>query len=607
MLVLFDEASIRASGKFPFDRQVLAAALQRLGAAGAQRIFLDATLAGAEDDVSDRALETALADIGPSRLAVLSGSLVPGSQDFLTRPITRFSPHVTVAGFESVRDSDLNVRRILQRDADPAPSAGLWLARGESPSPMPSQGRAEQGLDLRFDPHSLPRVSVMDLMRPEFDAARIRGSLVILGLDAFAGDYEAPVPLHGLVSHPELVGLSAATELAPHKLVRLSLLSAIPLTLALTALVAVIVAPINFIAGLAWLAGFSLAWFEFVVHVLHETGILVPVLPPILSCLIVWQALSFQQSPVMTLARRLWQNLLGVREVALASAIDVMADPALVFDKCGRVVATNAPMRYLVGNGRRAGKPITRLEQVLADESARMIGILAQAPLGGSTQMLEIEGVNATGVERSFQVSIAVVQGLTGRLGIATFKDVTRARERERELTKLAFRDGLTGLANRIALRTRLASLESAPRREPFALLLVDLDGFKKVNDSLGHHAGDLLLKQVADRIQAVVAPDDLAARLGGDEFDIACCRADEISSNAVARAIICELTRPFDLEGARAEIGGSIGIAMWPYDDERATEVLKKADLAMYAAKQQKPAIARYSQAGPLILGKLA
>jgi diguanylate cyclase (GGDEF)-like protein len=158
------------------------------------------------------------------------------------------------------------------------------------------------------------------------------------------------------------------------------------------------------------------------------------------------------------------------------------------------------------------------------------------------------------------------------------------------QLETLALHDPLTGLANRRLLQDRVRMALKHVRRErgQMALLYLDLDGFKAVNDSLGHHAGDVLLQQVAERLQGAVRADDTVARLGGDEFMVALSRVAGAKEAArVADKIIEALAEPYDLEGAAARVTASIGLALYPEHGDNADALMQGADAALYEAKE--------------------
>jgi diguanylate cyclase (GGDEF)-like protein len=172
---------------------------------------------------------------------------------------------------------------------------------------------------------------------------------------------------------------------------------------------------------------------------------------------------------------------------------------------------------------------------------------------------------------------------------VATHEDITERREVELRIAHMAHHDALTGLPNRIRFREEMIeALAGVNCGETLAVLCVDLDHFKDVNDTLGHPLGDVLLRQVSERLQNCVRASDAVARLGGDEFAVIQTAANQpVTATAMANRIIQELQVPFDLGGHQAVIGASIGISVAPSDGDDVDELLKKADLALYRAKE--------------------
>ncbi len=177
------------------------------------------------------------------------------------------------------------------------------------------------------------------------------------------------------------------------------------------------------------------------------------------------------------------------------------------------------------------------------------------------------------------------------RLMIAIVRDITAAKVQENRLRHQAVHDSLTNLPNRLLLSDRLAqALRSAAREhKPLALLLLDLDRFKEINDTLGHHLGDLLLIHFAQRLHDCIRDSDTIARLGGDEFAILLPAASGLDrAQAVSERIVQAVQQPFEVtEGLRLEIGVSIGIALFPDHADDPARLLQCADVAMYAAKK--------------------
>ena len=170
------------------------------------------------------------------------------------------------------------------------------------------------------------------------------------------------------------------------------------------------------------------------------------------------------------------------------------------------------------------------------------------------------------------------------------YSDISERKKAERKLFHDAFHDALTGLPNRTLFTERLdRSLRRAQRRDDyqFATIFLDLDGFKGVNDALGHAAGDALLIQVARRLEGCLRPGDTTARLGGDEFTLILDDlANSLDAVRVAERVLKALDRPFDLSGREAKISGSLGIAFSSSGYDNIDDLMRDADIAMYRAK---------------------
>ena len=179
---------------------------------------------------------------------------------------------------------------------------------------------------------------------------------------------------------------------------------------------------------------------------------------------------------------------------------------------------------------------------------------------------------------------------IIGTMGIS--HNITDRKESELRIRYMALHDALTGLPNRILLEDRLGQAITLARRnqKSVALLMLDLDRFKDINDSFGHYVGDRLLEEVSKRLHASLRDSDILARLGGDEFVIGVPMvADNREIETVAHKILSTLSAPFRIEGRELQIGASIGISVYPVDGENSEALLQFADAAMYAAKKRR------------------
>ena len=165
---------------------------------------------------------------------------------------------------------------------------------------------------------------------------------------------------------------------------------------------------------------------------------------------------------------------------------------------------------------------------------------------------------------------------------------VARLRRQAHDSHHQALHDGLTGLPNRAMFREQVQAAATGPAVSGFAVLLMDLDKFKEVNDTLGHHNGDRVLIAVAERLRESMRPSDVVARLGGDEFGILLEGVGTPEdATALAERLLEALTRPFDVQGLTLEVGASIGIALFPTHGRDVDTLVQRADVAMYEAKR--------------------
>jgi diguanylate cyclase (GGDEF)-like protein/PAS domain S-box-containing protein len=212
--------------------------------------------------------------------------------------------------------------------------------------------------------------------------------------------------------------------------------------------------------------------------------------------------------------------------------------------------------------------------------------------MSGENGILEFEVVGLNGTRRWLETHATPMRNadgkITGLLGIT--RDITERKKSEDRISYLANFDSLTGLPNRIQMDDHLRyTLSLAKRNEGvFALMFLDLDHFKDINDTLGHSTGDLLLVQVAKRLSAVLREEDTISRMGGDEFILLLPASDANGAAQVAQKLLDSISQPFLLEGHELSVSASIGIALYPADGSDIEILSKNADAAMYRAKQE-------------------
>ena len=290
------------------------------------------------------------------------------------------------------------------------------------------------------------------------------------------------------------------------------------------------------------------------------------------------------------------ETVLRVERDRAQTYLDVASTLLVILYADGTVGLINRHGRQLLGDpaGELVGS--SWVDQVVApedrDAAREILGRLLADEKSG-VDHFESDIVTRAGARRRMAWQVTSLADAKGRmLAVLSGQDITDRVRAEAELRKLAFFDALTGLPNRAQLESRLrAAVTRARRRDrAVALLLVDLDNFKLVNDSLGHPAGDRLLRRVAGRLRGAEGEGALLARTGGDEFMVLAGDLPRDSAEAAAREaadqLALRLAKPFTISGAEFHVEASIGISLFPEDADGAEELLQHADVAMYQSK---------------------
>jgi diguanylate cyclase (GGDEF)-like protein len=272
-------------------------------------------------------------------------------------------------------------------------------------------------------------------------------------------------------------------------------------------------------------------------------------------------------------------------------AVNAMAQGLCMFDRDHRLTVSNPRFREILG-----------LPSTMMTSGTTLAALIRGTVASGSVSVANIRYLknalkSANDLSQAMSTTWDIKDGRSLLITLEcmpddgwlmTIADITERRRAEAQIAHMARHDGLTGLDNRTEFRDRLeTAARLAARGMPHAVLFLDLDHFKNVNDAWGHPVGDALLQAVTSRIRNCCRDTDVIARLGGDEFAIIQpLNADLAGAAVLSERIIADLGRPFDLAGHQLHIGCSIGIALAPNDGHEPDMLLKSADLALYKAK---------------------
>jgi diguanylate cyclase (GGDEF)-like protein/PAS domain S-box-containing protein len=596
VLVTIDRQSLLRLPGWPWPREYHATVIERLIDAGVTKVAVAIDFSTPSDVQNDRRLATALARAGPDRVALPVFRQTGDDADevqHVVEPIPLFRQHSALASADVWPDQDGLVRRFdaHQNVAGASiPTLPGWLL-----SEREKQAKGNH-IDFSIEPSTIPVISFVDVLEGTFDPTRAAGKRVLIGATAVELGDEVSVPRHRLLPGTVLQALVAETLLqqgairavAGWPVALLGALLALTLGWLLSRLewrqgTALVMATAALVIGIALLLHLARATS------LHTSPLLLNIL---LAALAV--QLDRQVSTIMTQRLALWR-----KDALMGRLVDNVFDGIVTFDDQGKVLSWNRAAEHMFGDS---------IEQVRGKALEALFPLLSSSDtVEGPLAPRELIAKRSDGSHFPAEVAVNTTELKGVRIGVAIVRDMTK-RKADEELARQALHDNLTGLPNRAFLLNRIGdtTLEVERSREPFALLILDLDGFKQINDRLGHRVGDLVLRDLAPRLQEPLRRGDVVARLGGDEFAILLSPpTDANAAFAIAGRINHCLRQPLLVEGMRFRLSASIGVALHPQHGRKAGHLLHCADTAMYTAKRDRLVIALYDPDSDVAMGK--
>jgi diguanylate cyclase (GGDEF)-like protein/PAS domain S-box-containing protein len=291
------------------------------------------------------------------------------------------------------------------------------------------------------------------------------------------------------------------------------------------------------------------------------------------------------------------------QKVLLDTALENMSQGLCMYDADGRIVLFNERYRKMIGLPADSLKDRTLLDLLVQRKASGEFAGDPESYFAQLTAKVREGKSNSTILEVSAGRTLRVVDHpMQGGGWVTTLEDLTDWQEAQARIAHMARHDALTDLPNRRLFREKLEqALHHIARNAWVAVLCIDLDNFKEVNDSLGHPLGDGLLKEVANRLGNCVRKGDTVCRLGGDEFAIVqvSCEPSQSEVSSLASRLVEVVSTPYSIEGQQIIIGTSIGISVAPDDANDPDQLLKNADLALYRAKADGRGAYRFFEAG--------
>ena len=585
-IVEIDAQSLSSMGRWPLPRSYHAQVVRNLSDAGADAIFVDIDFSAPSVPEQDAELAAAFAEAARRSRLILPAFWQPTSADatslIFSKPLPSLQAHA-VLGLVNLKPSqDGLIRRVASFDELPAGALPVWRVL----NPDIPAGDEALLIDYRQSPRSFARISYKDAIDGQ-GLEKLRGKTVFVGATAMElGDIVA-VPVHHAL--PGVIVQALAHDSARSE--RLTVIKGSPLVLAIVVWAMLVTGLLRLtrwrVSALfaAALIGSTLLWSTLAYQRLN---IVIPI-SPFISTVV----LSLLGSLIASLSFESWLSWWALRRTRdrdslLRQVVEHSSDAIIALDS-ERVIRMANPAAGVI----------------LACRGSELVGrsITAVAPtLGTALDAYRADSSWEIWLERP-DTSRVAVQGVLAALEwehqtitTVTLRDVTTERTREAELRHLALHDALTGLPNRRAFADRMEQMLGARKPDQIvALMMLDLDGFKEVNDTLGHSTGDELMREIGKRLQHLASSERHLARIGGDEFALLWPVTDPNWIGELAQEVLLLIQEPIVIKGIPISLGTSIGVAMCPEHGSDAELLLKRADIAMYTAKRKRTSVEFY------------
>jgi diguanylate cyclase (GGDEF)-like protein/PAS domain S-box-containing protein len=595
VVVAIDAPSIDRIGVWPWPRGLHAELLRQLQRAGARDIAFDIDFSSPSDPASDREFAQALANAGGSVILPLFRQPWTSGDDralHVNRPLPQFERHAWSAVVNVTAGKDGLVRSYRlgeQVDGKPVPSMSAMLAGRY-------QGTGSSFLiDFGISAASIPKVSYVDVLNGDaVTLAKLRDKKVIVGGTALELGDRFSIPNGGIVSGSELQALAAESILQDRMLHATSGVVTLVCLLAIISLMMFCWRRLAAGMRVVLLAGIAGA-IELLAMVLQARWPLVFDTSLLQTSVVAYlAAIALDEIDFRGLLGRIAEN--RFQRIAMS-----LGDGLVCTDRHRFITVWNPGAVAIFGydHAEIIGKPFDTLcavrEQAAWPDAASL-------PSGRA--VVEFEGRRKNGELFPVEACFSSWQGTDGLQYGAILRDISVKKREAERIRYLAENDSLTGLANRYTLHVRLTEMiakaqeetaqeekaegeKAQGERSGVALLVIGLDAFQQINDTIGHTYGDLVLRAVADRLKSMVGSTGIAARLSGDEFAMAVpCAALAGTVEAFAGQVALAFDRPVRAAAREHRVGVSIGVAVHPHDGQTADDLLSNSHLAFCRAK---------------------
>jgi diguanylate cyclase (GGDEF)-like protein/PAS domain S-box-containing protein len=598
VVVAIDPASLLELEVWPWPTRHHAKLLENLLRAGATRVALDVELGAAENELDDAELLATLESAGQRVVLTVSGQRLRGrvyDDDGYAVSVAApaFSQYASMASVSPVLDSDGCTRRYRGQGkylGRPLPSLALELSERER------RGDDTFYVDYGINAKTIPTLSYADVLQGRFDRGVVQGRTVIVGPTAQELGDELRVPRYGALPGVTVQALALESLERGRDLTRLG--SAFTLTLCLALCLMLAALDIEF----SWLRDALVAIGVLVGLVLVSVALqafaplLIDVAPLMLAIVGGYGYALFQHLDFRSMRPVVQVKPTRETETLMRHVVANSFDAIVTLREDGTVMTFNRVAQKMFGydEGEALGRNISDLLRLPHAEDRLARGAERR---GNRRALYETEGRCKDGRRFPMELAVTWIATESVRRRVMFMRDITERKAQQEALRYQATHDSLTDLPNRNLLQERLEESIAAAREHawPVAFLLLDLDRFKEINDTLGHHIGDLLLRKIARRLESSVRESDTIARLGGDEFAVLMPATGLESAQQAARKLVNALEEPFQVEGLSLQVETSVGITLFPEHGNAPAALIRRADVAMYAAKKERSGVMVY------------
>lgn len=555
ILLAITADDVIAHGQERLSREYLAETLDILNRAGVKRILLDFNLGSGVTPTEEKKLKAVMMGLGPDRLAIAY------EPDPTLRTKSTLLLHATTVDLSFTPDSDGRLRILNRSSPDFQPNPSAWLHEGKT--------QVEPTiLDRRIAPNSVPKFSLSDLHERKLPKDILRNKLVVISHDRQLSKTRSELPIHGRVDRGTIIAIATESRIDQYdqrasKAEFASMVTNILLIFGGYLIGAQAPNVKRALWGIFWVSTLAvvIAWNLCVFYgVPSRPGTIL-----LTSIFSLYIALAYRLK-VLELIGGLLSGVLSPEEVWLWRVYGEKTCPVILFDAMGHIKRANAAAIQAFG--------------LTTENFALQTSPLARLTMPNLGERCET--VDWSGPPKS----VWKIDWPSNSLPLAIFADITSQKAEITRLQTQLYTDPMTGEANRAGFEKALETLDKESIQD-YAIIFMDMNGFKAVNDSYGHDAGDKLLKVAGQRFRSVIGPAAVLARLGGDEFVII------VQRNTTNDALLdlrdrleASLGTEIDIGKCTVKVGVAAGFATKDSANEQTASVLRRADHAMYERK---------------------